>query len=55
MVDVCLDKKKEVQRLSAFPLSIKCLPLQVQWTVLKENRALWNLVIKGKYGDESGG
>ena len=52
---MCLDKRKGGLGVKSFSLLNKALLCKWSWHFAKDRGALWNQVIRGKYGEERGG
>ena len=52
---VCEDKSKGSLGVKSFGLFIKALLGKWAWRFANEKKALWNQVIRRKYGEETGG
>ena len=52
---VCLSKKKEGLGVKCLSTLNEALLCKWNWQFANERKALWNQVIKGKYGEERGG
>ena len=52
---ICLDKRKGGLGVKSLSTLNKALLCKWSWRFAKERRALWNQVIRGKYGEDQGG